>query len=236
MDENTLIEIKNLTVELNNEKIIENLNLLINKGDFLTILGPNGAGKSTLLKAIIGLIPYQQGEITIKNNLKISYLPERLSRSKFKEIPFKVADLFSLKDISQNKAKDILNFVGLPETEKILKKNPANLSSGQFQKVLIAWSLAKEPDILLFDEPMTGIDIGSKQTVYTLLERFRKEKGLTIVMVTHDLNVVYSFSERVLCLYKKADCLGHPKQVLTPQKLEELYNAPIKFYKHSHSL
>ncbi len=235
MDKDLLIEIKNLTIKLNHEKIIDNLNLSINKGDFLTILGPNGAGKSTLLKAIIGLIPYQ-GEIIIKNNLKISYLPERLSRNKFKEIPFKIIDLFALKNINQDKAKDILKFVGLAEVEKILKKNPANLSSGQFQKVLIAWSLAKNPDILLFDEPMTGIDIGSKQTVYNLLEKFRKEKNLTIAMVTHDLNVVYSFSEKVLCLYKKADCLGHPKEVLTPKKLEELYNAPIKFYKHSHSL
>ncbi len=235
MQENILIKIENLTVKINREIIIENLNFFIKKGDFLTILGPNGVGKSTFLKAIIGIIPYQ-GNIEIKQGIKISYLPERLSRQNFKEIPFRVSDLFRLKNVKQKEAIRILNFVEVPDPRQCLYKNPGNLSSGQFQKVLIAWSLVKNPDILLFDEPMTGIDIGSKQTIYSLLEKFRKENNLTILMVTHDLNVVYAFSNQVLCLYKKADCLGHPKKVLTPKKLEELYNSPVSFYKHSHYL
>ena len=235
MEKEVLLNVNKLNVKINHEKIIDDLSFQVKKNDFLTILGPNGAGKSTLLRALIGKIPFE-GKILFKEGLKISFLPERLSRRKFKEIPITVWDFFSFKKVSEEEALKMLKMVEMEKPTKCLRKNPGNLSSGQFQKVLIAWSLIRKPDILLFDEPTIGIDIGSKETIYSLLEKFRKDWQISILMVTHDLNVVYSYSNKVLCLYKKANCFGKPEEILTPQKLQELYKSPIKFYKHSHKL
>ena len=235
MEKETLIKVENLTVSISKENVLENINFEIKKNDFFTILGPNGAGKSTLLKAIIGLIPYK-GKISIKKDTKLSFLPERLSRKKFKELPLTIKDFFNFQKISEQEILHILEEVQIKNPKEFLSKNPGNLSSGEFQRMLIAWSIVKKPDILLFDEPMTGIDIGAKQTIYSLFEKFKKEWDLTIVMITHDLNVVYASSNKVLCLYKKNTCFGKPEEILTPQKLQELYKTPIKFYKHSHPL
>lgn len=239
MGNNLILKVKNLSVKFDEEKIIENLSFEVKKGEIFIILGPNGAGKTTLFRALLGLIPYQ-GEISWKKSNrylkcpKVGYLPERLSRIKFKEVPVSVKEFFKFKESSNEKISEILKSVGL-KNQKILEKNPGNLSSGQFQRLLIGWSLIGNPQALLFDEPTSGIDIGGKETIYSLLHKFWKEKNLTILLVTHDLNIVYKYSTNVLCLNKKAAaCSGPPQEVLTPKILEELYGTEIKFYKHTH--
>lgn len=227
----TILKIENLNVKFGKEEIIKNLSFEVRKGEFLIFLGPNGAGKSTLLKAILGLIPYH-GKIIWPEKLKISYLPERLGREKFKESELLVKEFFKIKEESEKKIFDILKSVGL-EASKVLNKNPGNLSSGQFQRMLIAWSLISEPEVLLFDEPATGIDIGGEETVYSLLGKFWKEKNLTILLVTHDLNIVYKYATNILCLSKKGfRCFGPPREILTPKVLEKIYGTEIKFYEH----
>jgi len=97
-------------------------------------------------------------------------------------------------------------------TRSFLKKNLGELSSGQYQRILVAWALVGNPDVLLFDEPTTGIDISGEETIYQLLERLKKEKNLTIILVTHDLSVVFKFSDYVICLNKCPICQGKPKE------------------------
>jgi len=233
MSENLILKVKNLNVELGKEKIIENLSFEVKEGEIFTILGPNGAGKTTLFRTLLGLIPYQ-GEISwMPEDPKIGYLPERLSRAKFKELPISVREFFRFKENSDEKILEILKFVGL-ENSKILEKSPGDLSSGQFQRVLIGWSLIGKPQILFFDEPSTGIDIGGEETIYSLLYKFWKERNLTVLLITHDLNIVYKYSTNVLCLNRKAVCSGPPRRILTPKNLEKLYGTEIKFYKHTH--
>ncbi len=234
MRENSILKVKNLNVELDDEKIIENLSFKVKEREIFTILGPNGAGKTTLFRALLRLISYQ-GEIswTSPKSPKIGYLPERLSRSKFKEIPISVREFFKFKESSDEKILRILKSVGLKDL-KILEKDPGSLSSGQFQRMLIGWSLIGNPQVLFFDEPTTGIDIGGEETIYSLLHKFWKERNLTILLITHDLNIVYKYSTNVLCLNKKAICLGPPREILFPENLEKLYGTEIKFYKHSH--
>jgi len=233
MSENLILKVKNLSVELGGEKIIESLSFEVKQGEIFTILGPNGAGKTTLFKSLLGFITYK-GEITwSQKGLKIGYLPERLSRSKFKELPISVREFFKFKESSDEKILRMLKSVGL-EDSKILEKNPGDLSSGQFQRTLIGWSLIGNPQVLFFDEPTTGIDIGGEETIYSLLHKFWKERNLTILLITHDLNIVYKYSTDVLCLNKKAICFGTPREILFPENLEKLYGTEIKFYKHSH--
>jgi len=229
--EDLILDVKNLNVVFGNEKIIENLSFQIRKGDFYIILGPNGAGKTTLFRSLLGLVKFK-GEINWTKEFKIGYLPERLSRLEFKKLPISVKDFYQFKEKSEEKIKKMVNSVGLENN--ILLKNPSQLSSGQFQRMLIGWSLLGSPQVLLFDEPNSGIDIGGVGTIYSLLKKFWQEQKLTILMITHDLNIVYGYATNVLCLHKGNLCAGPPHEVLSPDVLEELYGHKIKFYKHNH--
>ena len=230
---NIILEVKNLSLELDNEKIIDNLSFQVKQGEFLTILGPNGSGKTILLKTLLGLIPGYRGQIVWAENTKIGYLPQWLTHLKVKNLPLLVEEFLSLKKINHEQIIEFLDLVGLPD-KNILKKKIGNLSGGQFQRMLMIWALSSNPDILLFDEPTTGVDVHGEKTVYNLLYKLQKEKNLTILLITHDFNVVYKYSSDVLCMSKDNICHAKPKEVLSPEMLEEIYDMPVKFYKHSH--
>ena len=224
---NLILKVKNLNVELDENKIIKDLSFEVKRGDVLTILGPNGAGKTVLLKALLGVLPYK-GEIKWEKEVKIGYVPQRLPF--IKDIPMSVGEFFQLKEALKEEIKEVLNSVGLKEN--FLNKKIGELSSGQFQRILVAWALIKNPNVLLFDEPTTGIDIGGEETIYTLLAKLKKQRNLTILIVTHDLSVVSKFSNFVICLNKCPICQGVPKEALTPEVLHKLYGEEVKFYEH----
>jgi len=223
----TILKVKKLNVRLENEEIIKDLSFEVKERDVLTILGPNGAGKTVLLKVLLGILPYK-GEVKWQEGVKIAYVPQRLPF--IKETPMSVEDFFKLKETSKEKIKEILNSVGFKEN--LLNRKIGDLSSGQFQRILIAWSLIKNPDVLLFDEPITGIDIGGEETIYSLLAKLREKRSLTIILVTHDLSVVFKFSNFVICLNKCPICQGVPKEVLDSETLHKLYGEEVKFYEH----
>jgi zinc transport system ATP-binding protein len=229
MGNDLVLKVTNLDVRLDNQPIIENLSFQVKRGDVITILGPNGAGKTVLLKALLSLLPYK-GEIEWKSGIKIGYVPQRLPF--IKDIPLSVNDFFKLKKSSEKETKAILDSVGF--REDFLKKKIGDLSSGQFQRILIAWALIRNPQVLLFDEPTTGIDISGEETVYNLLARLKQERSLTMLLVTHDLSVVYKFSTDVICLNKHLICYGPPQEVLTLESLRELFGEEVKYYQHKH--
>ncbi|MBU0998372.1 metal ABC transporter ATP-binding protein [Patescibacteria group bacterium] len=229
---NLLLEVKNLTVNLDGKKIIENLSFQVNQGEILTILGPNGAGKSVLLKTLLGFLPYK-GKIVWQKKHKIGYLPQGLNQLKVKDFPLTVEDFFALKN-SPPTSKETSRFLSLVGLEKeILTKRASSLSSGQFQRMLVAWVLISHPQIIFFDEPATGIDIGGGETIYSLLHSIQEKEKLTIFLVTHDLSIVYKYSTNVLCLSRKGhNCFGAPRKILNPKTLEDLFGTEIKFYEH----
>ncbi len=229
MENDYILKVKNLTVGIDNQTIIENLSFQVKRGDVITILGPNGAGKTILLRTLLCLLPYE-GKIQWKSGIKIGYVPQRLPF--IKDIPLSVHDFFRLKKSNEKETKDILNSVGF--REDFFNKKIGDLSSGQFQRILIAWALIRNPQVLLFDEPTTGIDISGEETVYKLLARLKQERKLTMLLVTHDLSVVYKFSTDVICLNKHLICHGHPKEILTLQSLRELFGEEVKYYQHKH--
>jgi zinc transport system ATP-binding protein len=229
MQNDLILKVIALNVELEGEKVINNLSFEVKKGDTLTILGPNGAGKTVLLKTLLGLLPYK-GEIEWEKNIRIGYVPQRLPF--IKDIPLNVKDFLKLKGSSKKEIEEILNSVGFKEN--LLDKKIGDLSSGQFQRILIAWSLIGNPQVLLFDEPTTGIDIEGEETVYKFLARLKRNRELTILLITHDLSVVYTFSNHVICLNKQPICYGFPQEVLTPENLQKLYGEEVKYYRHKH--
>jgi len=222
-----ILKVKNLNVKLENEEIIKDLSFEVKEGDVLTILGPNGAGKTVLLKTLSGILPYK-GEIEWQREVKIGYVPQRLPF--IRKTPMSIEEFFELKETSKKEIEKTLNSVGFEEN--FLNKNIGKLSSGQFQRILIAWALIGSPDVLLFDEPTTGIDIGGEETIYTLLTKLKEKRNLTILLVTHDLSVVFKFSNSVICLNKCPICQGIPKEVLSSETLHKLYGEEVKFYEH----
>jgi zinc transport system ATP-binding protein len=227
--ENAILRVKDLNVKLDGEDVLTDLSFNVDEGEVLAILGPNGAGKTTLLKALLGIVPYE-GVIKWREGVRIGYVPQRLSF--IKDVPLSVKEFFQLENASENEAKEILKSIGLGE--KILRNKVGDLSSGQFQRILIGWALASDPNVLLFDEPLAGIDIGGQESVYNLLERLKVEKNLTILFVTHELSIVYRLADRVLCLNKRMLCMGAPKEKLTPEAISSLYANSIRFYQHKH--
>jgi len=216
-------------VKFDGEEVIIDLSFNVDEGEVLAILGPNGAGKTTLLKALLGIVPYE-GVVEWREGVKVGYVPQRLPF--IKDVPLSVKEFFQLENVSESETKEILRSIGLGE--EFLGKKIGDLSSGQFQRILIGWALASDPNVLLFDEPLAGIDIGGQESVYNLLERLKEEKNLTILFVTHELSIVYRLADRVLCLNKKMLCSGAPKEKLTPEAISNLYASPVKFYQHKH--
>lgn len=223
----SILKVENLNVKLEDEEIIKDLSFEVREGDVVTILGPNGAGKTVLLKTLLEILPHK-GEIKWVKGVRIGYVPQRLPF--IKDIPMNVEEFFKLKKASEGEIKEILNSVGFEEN--FFSKKIGELSSGQFQRILIAWTLIGNPNVLLFDEPTTGIDIGGEETVYALLTRLKEKKHLTILLVTHDLSVVFKFSNFVICLNKCPVYQGIPNEVLTSENLHKLYGEEVKFYEH----
>ena len=218
-----------MNVSLGDRVVIENLSFDLKEKENLVILGPNGAGKTILLRALLGLIPFQ-GSVKWRPGIKINYIPQRFFPPP--DFPVSVSDFLSFKGDFRGRAENMLSDVGLGR--EILTKKISDLSAGQFQRLLIAWSLCDRPDVVILDEPTTGIDIGGEETIYNLLRRIEEKVDITMVLVTHDLNIVYKFSDKVLCLNKKMLCYGPPAEILSSKGLEELYKSDIKIYQHSH--
>jgi len=227
-DEEILL-VSNLQVTIEEQVIITNLSFTVHRGEVLTILGPNGAGKTMLLRALLGTLPHR-GVISWKKGMGIGYVPQRLPY--IKNMPLSVADFFGLRKNGGAEVGEMLQAVGL--APELAEKRIGDFSSGQFQRILIAWALARNPDVLLFDEPTTGIDIGGEETVYTLLARLQRELNLTMLLVTHDLAVVHRLSSMVLCLNREPVCMGPPLSTITPENLKRLYGSEVKFYEHRH--
>jgi zinc transport system ATP-binding protein len=227
--DNIILSVKDLNVRLNGEEILLDLTFDVYDGEVLAILGPNGAGKTTLLKALLGIVPYK-GIVKWREGVKVGYVPQRLPF--IKDLPLSVKEFFQLVNASKSETVEILKSIGLGE--EILGKKIGDLSSGQFQRILIGWALASNSNVLLFDEPLAGIDIGGQESVYNLLEKLKGDRNLTILFVTHELSIVYRLADRVLCLNKRMLCTGAPREMLTPEAISNLYASPVKFYQHKH--
>lgn len=225
-----ILEVKNLSVSFGGDAVVDNLSFNLKKGENVAIMGPNGAGKTVLLKTLLGILPHS-GMIKWSEGAKISYVPQKILPEK--NLPLSVEEFFKMKKAGREQAKEALASVGLTE-EKFLKKMIGTISSGQLQRVLIAWGLVGNPSVLLFDEPTAGIDVGGEETIFNLLNKIEKERNLSIILVTHDMSVVYGFADSVLCLNKKLICHGSPEEALGSEGLKKLYGEGVTSYKHEH--
>jgi len=235
-DNEPILTVENLGVKFDNNEVLRGLNFFIQKEDVLAIVGPNGAGKSVLLRTLLGLVPYS-GKISWAPGIKIGYVPQKFNIDK--DLPLSVEEFFKFKEKKLEKIISALKSVGITDEHHIehhiLKQRLGWLSGGQIQRILIAWSIIDNPDVLLFDEPTAGIDVGGEETIYNLLKKLKDERGFTVLLISHDLNIVYKYANSVICVNKEMVCHGEPNTVLDPTSLAKLYGGETSFYKHEHN-
>lgn len=235
--EGPILKVTGLGVELNQNKILHDVSFEVSEGETLAILGPNGAGKTILFRALLGLVPYQ-GKVEWKKGIKISYVPQRLSVER--DLPITTREFLKLKEPKDTEINRVLKSVGFednhPHTghlnDHILDRKIGILSGGEFQRVLIAWALLGHPNVLLFDEPTAGVDVSAEVTVYSLLHKLKEKEGLTVLLISHELEVVYHYATSVLCLNKKSVCFGPPDTTLNNESLTKLFGRDSGFYRH----
>jgi zinc transport system ATP-binding protein len=208
-DNGYILKVSNLTVKLQNQVIIENLNFQLKKGITLAIFGPNGAGKTTLVKALLNLVPYE-GTIEWAEKVKIGYVPQNIAVT---DIPISVKEFLSVK--SRPDIEKYLSLVKLTDSS-IPNKNLGLLSGGELRRVLIAWALIGDPNVLLFDEPTTGVDMGSEEPIYVMLGELKQKKKITMLLISHDIHIVREHSDQVLAMNRSATFFGESKEIMNP--------------------
>ncbi len=230
-----LLTVKNLSVQIEQKTIIEDLSFELTSRERLSVLGPNGAGKTVLLKALLKLVPYA-GEIIWDPKVRIGYVPQKIDADV--HLPLTFNDLFAAKcqtlRMSSKEIDQVSASVGL--TRDIMETPVGHVSGGQFQRGLIGFALLGGPNVLLLDEPTASIDEPGEEHIYELIHRLQDQYGLASIMVSHDLSFVFRYATKVLCLNRRSLCLGTPREVLAPEVLTKLYGEPYSFYQHDHSI
>lgn len=226
-----ILSVRNLHVELAGKSIVSDTSFDVETGDCLAVIGPNGSGKSVLLKVLMRLLPFR-GEVRWAAGTRVGYIPQKIAPDR--QLPVRVKDLLEAKAgfmrLPQTELDFVCDQVGL--TADVVNSPVGTLSGGQLQKALIAFALLGRPSVLLFDEPTASLDEITEERIYELLHTLQVKNGITIILVSHDLTVVYRYANKVLCMSRGRPCMGPPKEVLTPEKLQELYGAPSRYYQH----
>ncbi|MDR0307654.1 MAG: metal ABC transporter ATP-binding protein [Chitinispirillales bacterium] len=229
--------ISNLAVTVGSTHAIENVNLHFHCGEFTVITGPNGAGKSTLLKAIAGEIPYT-GEILFrrfdtneKMKPKIGYVPQNMPFDP--GAPLTVEDLFALCLSSRPRwlfrsrsvRKTALESLGTVEASHLLSRKLGCLSGGELQRVFLSLALNPRPDILLLDEPVSGVDAAGLNLFYAMISELRAKYDLSIVMISHDFHLSARYADRIVFLNKTVLCSGTPAEALKNESVNSFFGA-----------
>jgi zinc transport system ATP-binding protein len=232
-ESNPILKISDLAISLDGETVIKDISFKLEEGGSLAIIGPNGAGKTVFLRALLGMIPYR-GKIEWAQNVRIGYVPQKIDADRHLPVNFKnlltaKADILRL---PRAEVDEISKAVDL--NPKIMEMPIGHLSGGQFQRALIALALLGNPNVLLLDEPTASIDASGEQQIYELVYRLQEERGMTAILVSHDLSFVYRYATKVLCINRAGLCFGPPEETLTPEILEKLYGGKMKYVHHAH--
>lgn len=230
----SLLSTQNMDVRLGGHVALRNVDFSIDAAEIVTVVGPNGSGKSTLLKALIGAVRPTGGKVHRKQGLRIGYVPQKLHIDP--TLPLTARRFLSLP--KKRTAAEIDQALARVGAHDLLEKQMSALSGGQFQRVLLARALLESPDILILDEPTTGLDQPGSAALYRLIEDIRKETGAAILMVSHELHVVMSASDRVICLNGHVCCHGTPDVVASAPEYRALFGSgthgALALYRHDH--
>jgi len=230
----SLIEVKDLSVRYGARTVLSHVSLRVERGEIVTIVGPNGSGKTSLLRAIIGAVKPSQGRVIQGDGVKIGYVPQKLHIDE--TLPITVARFLKLP--GGVTATDITQALAQAGVPNMAKAQLSQLSGGQFQRVLLARALIGEPDLLLLDEATQGLDQRGSASFYQQIEHVRQETGCAVLMISHELHVVMSASDRVICLNGHVCCEGTPAVVASAPEYRALFGTgtggALALYRHEH--
>lgn len=248
-----IIQLQNISYRYEKENVLEDISLVIHKGDFLGIVGPNGSGKSTLLKLILGLLKPQSGKILLfgqefqrfKNWQKIGYVSQKANafNTGFPATIFEVVAsgltkklgfFRMLNKMDHQNVKKAIEIVGM---ESLMNHNIGELSGGQQQRVFIARALVSKPELLILDEPTVGVDAKNVFSFYQLLDDLNKKQGITLMLVTHDIGTITDKVTHVACLNKNLHFHGETREFeeLRLGDMTEFYGHDVHVLTHHHA-
>jgi zinc transport system ATP-binding protein len=243
-----VVEVRGLHTALGGNPVLRGVDLRIPAGEVVALIGPNGSGKTTLLRCLLGLQRADRGEVLLfgERNLRkalprVGYVPQKLMLDR--SFILSVREFLSLKlkatqgwfwqrhRTTDKIIADTFTEIGI---ETLLDRPLAQLSGGQLQRVLIAFSLLQNPELLLLDEPTAGVDTPGEQSFYELIGGVQKRHGLTVVLVSHDLSMVYRYASWVYALNGVICCEGTPEEVMNAESLRQAYGIHVSPYGHHH--
>lgn len=229
----TLITAKNISYSRSGRQIIHNIDLTLKQGLIYTLIGPNGAGKSTLVKLLIGLNKVDNGVIERNKTLNIGYVPQQVHLDK--NMPLTVERFLSF---ASNSKADIQSTLAEMNIEHLAQSFMFSLSGGEQQRVLLARAMLRKPNLLVLDEPVQGVDVKGQGELYQLIGSIRDRYQCGVLMVSHDLHLVMSATDEVICLNQHICCHGHPDSVSKDPEYLRLFGLSeadnIAVYTHHH--
>jgi zinc transport system ATP-binding protein len=229
-----VLEVRDLAVRLGGTDVVRGVSFSLQRASCLAVIGPNGAGKTVLLRALIGAVPHT-GQVAWAPDARLGYVPQKLDIER--DLPLNGRDFLraraALAGSPPALQAEALRAVGL--AEEVLSTTIGNMSGGQFQRLLIAFALLGRPNVLLLDEPAAGIDAPGQAQLNEVIHGLQDTRGMTVLLVSHDLSVVYRYADYVLCLGHHGSCFGPPRSALTPETLYQVYGQPLGFHVHDHS-
>ena len=232
-DNDLLVKVSDAGLYKDGKWLVKGVNLNITKGKIVTLIGPNGSGKTTTAKIALGLYKNIEGTVERLTN-KISYVPQKVSIDW--TLPVRVIDFMVLtQDLQDQEINDALNLTGV---EHLKNNNLRELSGGEFQRVLLARAIAKKPDLLVLDEPVQGVDFTGEVELYALIKKISETLQCGILLISHDLHVVMSATDYVVCLNGHVCCSGTPVAVAQNKEYKELFGEKssqlLSLYEHEH--
>ena len=243
------VEVRDLRVVLGAQTVLDGVTLNVPAGQLVALIGPNGSGKTTLLRALVGLQKTSGGEIKLfgENGFaaalpRIGYVPQRVNLESSFILSVREFLALRLRETRgwfwhSNEHTDACIQSSLAEigVERLLDRPLAKLSGGQLQRVLIAFSLLRKPELLLLDEPTAGVDLPGEETFYDLIAEIQARHHLTVMLVSHDLSMVYRHASWVYALNRVICCQGPPQQVMNADSLKQAYGIHVSPYGHHHA-
>ena len=228
-----LVKLSNAGISKNEKWLVREVNLEIHKGKIVTLIGPNGSGKTTTAKIALGLYKNIEGKVE-RFTKNISYVPQKVSIDW--TLPIRVIDFMVLtQDLSLEEISYALNLTGI---DHLKQNNLRELSGGEFQRVLLARAIAKKPELLVLDEPVQGVDYQGEVALYALIKKISETLKCGILLISHDLHVVMSATDHVVCLNGHVCCSGSPVDVAQDKNYKELFGEKtsqlLSIYEHDH--
>ena len=209
MGDDRLLDVEGVCLAIRGNDILTDVTLRLNAGEIVTLIGPNGAGKSTLVRVVLGLRKPDAGQIWMRPRIRIGYVPQRLAIDE--TLPLTVARFTTLGQSAGRRG--VLAALAETGSAHVADRPVQSISGGELQRVMLARALLRDPDLLVLDEPVQGVDIAGQHELYELIGRIRERRGCGTLMVSHDLHLVMAATDQVICLNHHVCCSGRPEQV-----------------------